>query len=456
MKKVGRRKFINSALVAALLGMGCMDSFAEAGMTHTSLDQNCLVTTNRTLDDVRDRLESPFMQELLTKTYQSLVQRVRPDGYFQESLTGAYQGMFPRTVGGVGRLFLETGELDKLEDMVNYCLEAMLDNDMERIPHVIAPLEDKPASISDEDAQVQRYKILSDMDQIDGQAHVIMAWAMLAMRRGETEFENQTYPVVAKLMDRSTTEPYLSLYTGARIKLGLVCNVTLEHSRDGQYWHAYDFLTQSFVCSALENMIEVAQRRQDMANAEKWERRLGKLTTNIMQNMTRDFEGRKIFYEMILPTGREPKPFPGMGWLNLAPIPAGWRGVDKQVFKDTVDTWHRVARIEWDGPQMTSSDWLSDEDIAVYGRQFSNQVIGKVLGWDLVYCLRAGEYDRVCDMLDFIKQINTSELYAEAFNYDTQSGNWRLQDPGNGEQACWWCWAMTDIRQEVGLEALPK
>lgn len=420
----------------------------SVGFAQTSVQEDNVEKSAKSIDDIRVRLESSFMKELLTTTYQSLVLRVRSDGYFQESLTGAYQGMFPRTVGGVGRLFLETGELDKLENMLNYCLEAMQANDMERVPHVIAPVEVKTASISGEDSQNKHYNIISDMDQIDGQAHVIMAWAMLAMRRGETEFENKTYPVVAKLMDRSTTEPYLSLHTGPRINPGLVCNVALEHSRDGQYWHTYDFLTQSFVCSALENMITVALRRQDTANAEKWDLRLKKLTANIMQNMTRDFEGTEIFCEMLLPTGREPKPFPGMSWLNLAPIPAGWKGVDKSVFKNTIDTWHRVAEIKWDGPRMTCSDWLP--------KWQSQQIIGKVLGWELVYCLRAQEYDRVCDMLDFIEKINTSELYAEAFNYDTQSGYWRLQDPGNGEQACWWCWAMTEIRREVGLTALPK
>jgi len=557
--------------------------------------------SSKSLDDVRERLETPFMKGLLTRTYQSLVQRAHPDGYFQESLTGAYDGMFPRTVGAVGRLFLETGELDKLESILSYCLKAMLDNDMERIPHVIAPRRTriipilgkddvgflgndipfakliekfgaaqdfvgnkKPlkalelyvgnllpgetiiaeihdskgvrqaiatrrfdkavgsswvrlefpspvklvsgkqyrvvlraekgavnpvvyAGLSDDENPFRAFQIddsrytdssynlsmvfdygslkhrqndrqigiISKMDQIDGQAHVIMAWAMLARHRGETDFENRTYPVVAKLMDRSTTEPYLFPHVGARIKIGLVCNVTFEHSRDGQYWHAYDFLTQSFICSALENMIEVAQRRQDTKSAERWTRRLKSLTTNIMQNMTRNFEGRKIFYEMILPTGRTPEPFPGIGWLNLAPIPAGWKGIDKQVFKNTIDAWHRVAGIEWDGPRMTSSDWLPEGETDVFGRRVSNQVIGKVLGWDLVYCLRAREYDRVCEMLDFIEKINSPELYAEAFNYDSNTKKWVLQDPGNGEQATWWCWAMVNIREKVGLPPLP-
>lgn len=440
-------------IITFLIIVGCRLS---VGFSQPPLLQGDSVSYSRSIDDVKVRLETPFMKGLLARTYESLVRRIQPNGYFQESLTGAYEGMFPRTIGGVGRLFLETGELDKLESVLNYCLEAMLDNDMERIPHVIAPQESQVSSALGKDSSVRRYKIISKMDQIDGQAHVIMSWAMLAIRRGETEFENKTYAVISKLMDRSTTEPYLSLYTGPRIKIGLVCNVTLEHSRDGQYWHAYDFLTQSFICSALEKMIVVARRRQDVNRAEKWSHRLNLLTNNIMQSMTRDFEGKKIFYEMIFPTGREPIPFPGMGWLNLAPIPAGWNGVDKEVFKNTIDTWHRVARIDWDGPRVTSSDWLSEDQVAVYGQQFSNQVIGKVLGWDLVYCLRSQDYDRVCDMLDFIEKINTTELYAEAFNYDAQSHKWILQDPGNGEQACWWCWAMVDIRREVGLTPLPK
>ncbi|OHB53701.1 MAG: hypothetical protein A2Y12_15120 [Planctomycetes bacterium GWF2_42_9] len=560
--------------------------------------------SSQSIDDVKARLESSFMKGLLTRTYRSIVQRAQPDGYFQESLTGAYQGMFPRSIGAVGRLFLETEELDKIENILNYCLEAMQDNDMERIPHVIGlresqlipvPGKDSPACLNHDIAFAQlggkngavqdfialdkplkslevyvanfipgntliteifdsqgakhavatryfdkevingwvrlefvtpvklvvsekyrvtfhaeneatnpiiyagltpegtgllhatqidngrdvsnslyslamvfdygdvdhkqepfHYKIISQMDQIDGQAHVIMAWAMLALRRGETEFENKTYPVMTKLMNRSVTEPYLFLVPGPRIKPGLVCNISLEHSRDGQYWHTYDFLTQSFICSALENMILVAERRHDKNNAERWSYCLKNLTNNIVQNMTHDFEGKKIFYEMILPTGRKPEPFPGISWLDLAPIPAGWKGVDKEVFKNTIDTWHRVARIDWDGPQMTSSDWLPEGQVDSFGRQISNQVIGKVLGWDLVYCLRAGEYGRVCDMLDFIEKINSSELYAEAFSYDSQSKKWILQDPGNGEQACWWCWAMMVVRREAGLTPLPN
>ena len=54
-----------------------------------------------TAADVAERLKSDFHQGLYARTYNSLLERVEAEGFFQESLTGAYAGMFPRTVGGL-------------------------------------------------------------------------------------------------------------------------------------------------------------------------------------------------------------------------------------------------------------------------------------------------------------------------------------------------------------------
>ncbi|MGB8317317.1 MAG: FN3 associated domain-containing protein, partial [Ignavibacteriaceae bacterium] len=35
-------------------------------------------------------------------------------------------------------------------------------------------------------------------------------------------------------------------------------------------------------------------------------------------------------------------------------------------------------------------------------------------------------------------------------------GVWKIVDPGNGEQAAWWCWAMAKLRKEIGLSAIPE
>lgn len=91
---------------------------------------------NATLADVRKILQSSEIAGLYRRTYYSLINRVDPDGFFQESLTGRYPGMFPRSVGGIVPLLLETGELDLAEKIINCTLEAMTVNEMERIPHV--------------------------------------------------------------------------------------------------------------------------------------------------------------------------------------------------------------------------------------------------------------------------------------------------------------------------------
>ncbi|RLA55343.1 MAG: hypothetical protein DRR04_14860 [Gammaproteobacteria bacterium] len=591
----------------ALVVLGCCLGVGFAA-------ESSLAESSKSLDDVRERLETPFMKGLLTATYQNFIQRIQPDGYLRESLTGAYGGMFPRTSGSMGQLLIETGELDKLESALSCILNSMLENDMERIPHIIGPRKSRSIPIPEKDnpgcsnwngvfstlvgdfgavqgfvgrakplmalevyvgvlnpgdtlvaeiydskrvrqavatrifdlevqnnwerlkfsspvkliageeyqvmlrakrgapevpgypsthepivfggaipkdmdmleagriedgkyistnkslamvfdygdlkhtVEPSRYRLICGLDEIDGQLQVITTWAMLAVHRGETDFENKTYPIMAQLMDRSTTGPYLRLGEESRWRsqVGLVCNVALEHSRDAQLWHTYDILTQSFACSALGNMIAIARRRQDTESADRWAWYLKSIEKNVMRYMTRDFEGKKIFYEMLLPTGREPKPFDGMGWLNLAPLAAGWKGVDQDVFKNTIDTWHRVAAIDWDGPGMTSSDWLPEGQIDIYfGKSIPNQVIGKALGWDLVYCFRAHEYDRVCDMLDFLGKNSSTGLFAESFFYNPQSKIWSEADPGNGEQVAWWWCAMVNIRGEVGLTPLP-
>ena len=82
-------------------------------------------------------------------------------------------------------------------------------------------------------------------------------------------------------------------------------------------------------------------------------------------------------------------------------------------------------------------------------------VIGKSLGWEMVYCFRAGQLREVAEMFDFLERTNTHDLLAEAFVFDRETATWRLNDPGNGEQACWWTWSMVVIRKKAGLPALP-
>jgi hypothetical protein len=398
------------------------------------------------IDDIRDKLASRFHEGLLRRTYDSVRSRLTPDGYFPESLTGAYAGMFPRTAASLVRILADTGEPDLAERNIHYCIQGMLDNGMERIPHVIG-----------ERNAAGPIPLLCDEDEVDGQAHVIMAWAELAAARGRTPYEDLSYAIVAELLDRATSPPYyLPESTGGRVLPGLIRNLSLEHSRDDHFWDTYDFLTQSFVASALEKMSVVATRRGDTQHAERWPRTLTRLSANIDANMTREFEGKRIYFEMLLPGQHAYSAFPGMGWINLAPIPADWQGVDATIFNDTIETWRRVARIEWNGPSVPSCDWLPEGTTDRRGRQHSHQVIGKALGWDMLHAMGGEQFDYVASCLDFMEQVNAHALFAEAFCYDQDTATWKLNDPGNGEQACWWVWCMMRIRRQAGLPLLPK
>src|SRR6185295_16236252 len=143
---------------------------------------------------------------------------------------------------------------------------------MERIPHVIG-LKDN------------QYTIISDEHQIDGQAHVLMAWARLALKRGHTKFEDRTWPLVSVLMRRTCDRTFLQ--TGWwSVETGLVRNVSFEHSGEGRRWDVWDLLTQSFVGAALHEMAAVAERRGDARLAAEWRKKLAVLTQGIRKNLT--------------------------------------------------------------------------------------------------------------------------------------------------------------------------
>lgn len=393
------------------------------------------------LDRLKQLLTDPVQERLLVDNYENLAARVQENGYLPESLTGAYGGMFPRTIGGWAKLFSCTERLDLIEKVLSYCFRAMDQFEMHTVPHVIGK--------ENADGTILR---VDTVDQIDGQAHVVLAWAMLALRRPKNDaFIRGTCDRVMGLMDRSTSGAYLCSeekhIARWRIEPGLVLNTHLEHSRDHQYWHAYDILTQSFICAALEKMCLVAADKGHKARGERWRKRLEILEKNIAVNLVRRVEEKTIYAEMLLPTGRAPEMFEGISWLNLAPVAAGWSGVDKNILRNTIDLWFDRGQIVWKDLRIPASDWLPGER--------GDMVITKVLGWHLLYSVQQGCYDRAADTLDFLARVNSDRLYSEAFRYDNATESWKLCDPGNGEQTVWLCWSMTETRKLLGLSPLP-
>ena len=273
-----------------------------------------------------------------------------------------------------------------------------------------------------------------------------MAWARLALERGRTAFEDRTYELATKLMDRTSDQPYFMWGRGHAVGVNLVQNISLEHSREGRFWHAWDILTQCVVGASLESMIEIANQRGETKHALRWQDRLQVLEKGIAQNLTRTLNGKKVYLEMRLPNSAGGVPFTGMGWMNFAPIMAQWEPLERQVLRNTVETLRKKLLLKYDGYKYLDMEYDQHGKV-------SNYIIGKGVGWEIDYARQEKEYHRIIEWLDFLNGIHHGELYMESMHLG-DDGKWIIGDGGNGEQCSWWCWSMARLRKEAGLPAV--
>ena len=372
-------------------------------------------------------------------------------------MTGQYDGMYCRTVGAVVPLLLETKNYEKAELLLKFVFKAMKLYGMNRVPHVIG----KTTSFN---GKKDSLYIIGKTDQIDGQAHNILAWAKLALARGDTPFEDSTWNLVSGLMDRSTEEPYMGSKKKSFIP-GLVYNFNFEHSR--ALPTNYDLLTQCFIGAALESMIKVAQRRNDSLHIKHWNEKLKTLKSGIEKYMTRVVDGKKIYLELLAKEGNENKKFLGFSWVNLSPAAAQWEPLKRDVFKNTVMEMQNQTLQKWNNIK-----WMPTESWP--GGEFSGQMIGKGIGWEIEFCREEKDWKRLLEILSMLEVVQHDESIFMENSFLTagsqnsvqrmnkndlekmQYGIWKIVDPGNGEQAAWWCWAMARLRKEFGLSALPE
>ena len=212
-------------------------------------------------------------------------------------------------------------------------------------------------------------------------------------------------------------------------------------------WDTYDILTQSFMGAALESMIAVAQRRGDTVHAARWQERLRALRAAVARHMVRELDQKTVYLEMRLPDSAAGVPFEGMGWLNLAPVAAQWEALDTQVMRNTAEALFARAEFTWHGQKALAYDWNADGT-------FIKGVIGKGIGWEMDYCRREGNWERIADRLHFLEAVHKTPIYMESVLLD-ENDQWIFGDPGNGEQCAWWCWGMARLRKAVNLPARP-
>lgn len=597
VKHVWQALLIMVIIIGTLSAQACLTAEIRYGDFNSEGEINTMGNSATNLDILARKLQDPFLEELYSRTYKSIIDRVEKDGYFPESVNGGYIGMFPRTVGGLVSLFAETGEWEKARKAVDVVLKATKANNMHRCPHVMGrkqienipysdnddiismghsiPLyrldsgyagaqkftaKDKPIyaietwisarqdaktdiictiseSLGDDegiasvevplisasefgkwmrfqfkepvhliswrsyyirirsngnincvwwgdvanddklgcaygyDAALGRwyeneshvaafavdmggikhkkasfYPIICRMDQVDGNFHVLAAWATVVLNCDVKKWEDATYSEIVDLTNTAIDFPYLFPEVDGTWP-GLMHNFCFEHSREGRFWDTWDLLTQSWACQGLRLLEKVAIRRGDTENAVKWRNAYTQIEKAVLSKLTMEIDGKTVYAEMRLPNGGDGVLFGGLSWVNLSPIQAQWAGADPEILKNTVHAYRNRARIDWHGRVVTGVQWTPDNECG------DPQVIGKGVGWDIVYALQEKDYGVIINWLDFIKDENYTELYAEAYNLI--DGKTVIQDPGNGEQTSWWCWGIAKARKAAGLPAVP-
>lgn len=444
---MGKSRFIISYCIILFSLFVSLNVFSQ------SRSKSIVTDSIQERNKVRELLQKPEVQQLYSKTYYSLLDRLNHDGFLPESLTGAYSGMFPRTSGAFVLLMIETGRYKEAEANIRCVLDAIAQNDMERIPRVIGKEKEK-------------YVILDDQFQIDAQAHVILAWARLALKRGHTSFEDDTWNQVKMLMKRTCDRTFFQ-YGGWSIEPGLVRNIAFEHSKEGRMWDVFDLLTQSFVGAAMTDMAKIAERHNSPELVTDWNKKIAILSAGIKNHMVSSYYGIPAYVEMFVPNGNGGTQYNGLGWVNLSPIAAGWEGADHQVLKNTVEIMNLKLLKHSNGVVWMPTDGYPD------GR-FSNEIIGKGMAWEIDFARSENDYKRIHQIIDLILTVNVGKpLYLEGAwlegNGKTLSNIisdddlakmktsvWKVKDAGNGEQTAWWCWSIARLRKSVGLPAEPQ
>jgi heme/copper-type cytochrome/quinol oxidase subunit 2 len=78
--------------------------------------------------------------------------------------------------------------------------------------------------------------------------------------------------------------------------------------------------------------------------------------------------------------------------------------------------------------------------------RIARAVIGKQWAWEFLYSVERGEWNRACELLNFLEKANNNPLFAECF-WLSPDGKINLSDPGNGEQTSWYVWAISRARK---------
>lgn len=371
---------------------------------------------------VRDELDSQWWKKFFDFNYADVKARQGgsyPAGFFLESLTKAYApSYFTRTGGALVKLWLSTGDFQRAQDVLQYTLALTKAGGLNRVPHYVLT-SGRPEMT----------------DQMDGQASIILSWALYARTARAPSFVSATYDQVAALMDACLGPPYFNA------SFGLIRNLHLEHYREERFWDTYDMLTQSYVAQALREMVRVAKSRGDAMHVRKWQDGQRVLERAIARKMTWNLNGQKVYAEMF-ENQSTTQIYPGLSEFSFGPTAAAWDGVDPRIYDRTISALLQYGSFVWNGHRVISIGFTKDMDPAPI-------TSGKVLAWQMLYFAQKGDWKQVQQTLAFVKdeqQLNHEPRVFEASQVNVPPPHANVfNGAGNGEQVVWMLYALHEV-----------
>ena len=285
------------------------------------------------------------------------------------------------------------------------------------------------------------FGLISNFMQTDANYMLIHAWCMYVNSLPSTvkdrEFISASYPIIKRFAEFFTDD---DKYYNA--ELDLILNPSLEHSRLGRYWIAYDLITNVFASQALFELSGIAGAMNDFKSSEKFREYSEKLKMGIEKNLTTEFEGKRIYAEFY-DVEDNMKLYRGISWVNLAPIAAEWYGVDMQIMKNTYEIFKKYGSVNMYGYGCLASEvTLGTNDI-------TKEMIGKCIAWEMMLCKVLGDEKRLAEIIRVELETaarNGNTVYPECWRNEDY-----ITDPGNQEHCAWQVYAVNRVYDEYKL-----
>ena len=270
-------------------------------------------------------------------------------------------------------------------------------------------------------------------DTIFALAHAWIAYAKAAPNTPEdAAFIAESYPIVKGYVEAFVDNGYINE------DLKLIRTDFLEHSREGRKWKSYDLITNVYGSQVFHEFAEFDAALGNADEAARWNALAEKLREGINETLTTEVGGKRIYAELI-DLDHDNAYIQGMSWVNLAPIAAGWYGMDVQLMKNTFEVYREFATVSYGGIPMLDACY----NMNTHG--YGNHVIGKGYSWELMFSAATGDAERVGVMTEFMLMNSpASNMYPESWWYPN-----RFSDVGNQEHSSWIAYAMSTVYPEL-------